>query len=172
MKDGQWQRKKFMGVEIRNKSLGVVGLGRIGRHVVEMASGLGFRVLAFDPFVAPTMAEQLNVELIQDLEELASRVEFMTVHVPLLPQTRGLIGEKVFSSARPGMRLVNCARGGIVDCNRLRTTAQWQAARRNCCRNAPGRCTRNILPWRCAGRWRDGARHRIDHSGRCVGRTG
>ncbi len=115
MKAGEWQRKKFMGVEIRNKSLGVVGLGRIGRHVVEMASGLGFRVLAFDPFVAPTLAEQLNVELIQDLQELASRVDFMTVHVPLLPQTRGLIGEKVFSSARPGMRLVNCARGGIVD---------------------------------------------------------
>ncbi len=115
MKDGQWERKKFMGVEIRDKSLGVVGLGRIGRHVVEMASGLGFRVLAFDPFVAPTMAEQLNVELVQDLEELASRVDFMTVHVPLLPETRGLIGEKVLSRARPGMRLINCARGGIVD---------------------------------------------------------
>ncbi len=115
LKAGEWERKKFMGVELRGKSLGVVGLGRIGRHVVEMASGLGFRILAFDPFVAPTLAEQLNVELVQDLEELASRVDFMTVHVPLLTETKGLIGEKVLARARPGMRLVNCARGGIVD---------------------------------------------------------
>lgn len=124
MKDGQWERKKFMGVELRSKSLGVVGLGRIGRHVVEMASGLGFQVLAFDPFVAPAMAEQLGVELIQDLEELASRVDFMTVHVPLLPQTRGLIGEKILASARPGMRLINCARGGIVDEGALLTALE------------------------------------------------
>lgn len=115
MKEGLWERKKFMGVEVRGKVLGVVGLGRIGRQVVDLASGLGFHVLAFDPFVAPAMAEQLGVELVERLEDLASRVDFMTVHAPLLPETRGLIGEKVLAGARPGLRLVNCARGGIVD---------------------------------------------------------
>src|SRR5262245_6656851 len=80
-----------------------------------MALGLGMKVVAHDPFVAPAVAEELGVELQGDLAEAASRADFLTVHVPLSPQTKGIVGREVFSRARPGLRLINCARGGVVD---------------------------------------------------------
>jgi D-3-phosphoglycerate dehydrogenase len=115
MKEGKWERGKFLGTEVRGKVLGVIGLGKIGRHVVQMANGLGFKILAHDPFVAPRMAEDLNVELVGDLGELASQVDFLSVHVPSTPETRALIGEEILARAKPGLRVINCARGGIVD---------------------------------------------------------
>ncbi|HVR73790.1 MAG TPA: phosphoglycerate dehydrogenase [Planctomycetota bacterium] len=115
MKDGKWERGKFLGVEVKGKTLGVIGLGKIGRHVVQMAKGLGFQTLAFDPFVSPQIAEALEVELVHGVPELAERVDFLTVHVPVSAGTKGLLGEEVFRRARPGIRVVNCARGGIVD---------------------------------------------------------
>ena len=115
MKAGRWDRSKFTGVEVQGKRLGVVGLGKIGRHVVQMARGLGFRVFVYDPWVSANLAEQLNVELMSDLTDLAANVDFLTVHVPSSPETKGLINKQLLQSCRPGLRLVNCARGGIVD---------------------------------------------------------
>ncbi len=115
MKEGKWERTKFTGVEVRGKTLGVIGLGKIGRHVVQMANGLGFRILAFDPFVSPRLAEELGVELVRGPAELAERVDFLTVHVPGGPDTKGLIGEDLLRRAKQGIRIINCARGGIVD---------------------------------------------------------
>jgi D-3-phosphoglycerate dehydrogenase len=100
---------------VQGKVLGVIGLGKIGRHVVQMANGLGFRVLVRDPYVAPRMAEDLNVELVKDLGDLASRVDFLTVHVPASPETMNLVGEELLRKAKPGIRIINCARGGIVN---------------------------------------------------------
>ena len=115
MKDGRWDRAKFTGVEVQGKTLAIVGLGKIGRHVARMASGLGFQLVGFDPYLAAHMAADLKVELIADLKELSARADFLTVHVPSTPQTKGIIGAEVLAAAKPGLRLVNCARGGIVD---------------------------------------------------------
>jgi D-3-phosphoglycerate dehydrogenase len=115
LKNGEWERSTFVGVEVQDKSLGVVGLGKIGRIVVKMAQGLGFKILAYDPFVAPHLAEELGLELIEDLGTLASRSDFLTIHVPKTKDTLGLIGKDVLSKARKGCRVINCARGGIVD---------------------------------------------------------
>lgn len=115
LKDGKWERSKLMGVEVQGKTLGIVGLGKIGRHVATMAKGLGFRICVHDPYIAPRLAEELNVELVQDLGELAERVDFLTIHVPSGPSTKKLIGAEILGRAKPGLRLINCARGGIVD---------------------------------------------------------
>lgn len=115
MKDGKWERTKLTGVEVRGKALGIIGLGKIGRHVAQMATGLGFKIIAFDPYVSTRLAEELGVELCQDLGTLLERVDFLTVHVPGGNDTRGLIGEELLSRAKAGIRIVNCARGGIVE---------------------------------------------------------
>lgn len=115
MKEGKWERSKLMGVEVLGKSLGIIGLGKIGRHVAQMANGLGMRVLAHDPYVAPRLAQDLNVELVNDLKELVGRVDFLTVHVPLSAATRNLVNADLLQHAKPGLRLINCARGGVVD---------------------------------------------------------
>jgi D-3-phosphoglycerate dehydrogenase len=115
MKQGKWERKEFVGVEVQGKTLGVVGLGKIGRHVVHMANGLGMKILAFDPYVAPRVAEEMNLELVGDLALLVEKVDFLTVHVPATAGTKGLIGEEILRRAKPGIRIINCARGGIVD---------------------------------------------------------
>lgn len=115
LKDGKWERSSFVGVEVLGKSLGVVGLGKIGRHVASMAAGLGFKILAFDPFLSPQMADELGVELVGDLGELASKSDFLTIHVPKTESTKALIDADILTQAKPGIRVVNCARGGIVD---------------------------------------------------------
>jgi D-3-phosphoglycerate dehydrogenase / 2-oxoglutarate reductase len=115
MKAGKWERSKLVGVEVQGKTLLVVGLGKIGRMVTRMAAGLGMKVLAFDPFIAPGVAAEASVDLAASLEDGIARADFLTIHVPLSPETRGMIGRSVLERARPGLRLVNCARGGIVD---------------------------------------------------------
>jgi D-3-phosphoglycerate dehydrogenase len=111
---GEWLRSKYTGVEVRGKTLGIVGLGNIGSEVAKRAQGLEMEVIAFDPAVPPERAEQFNVELV-GLDELFSRSHFVSVHAPLVEGTRNLIDARVLSLARPGLRLVNSARGGIVD---------------------------------------------------------
>jgi len=113
--DWKASRKKYVGTEVLGKKLGVIGLGKIGRHVADMAAGLGFQILAFDPFLSEQMAEELGVELIADLGELASKSDFLTVHVPKSDKTKALIDADVLAQAKPGLRVINCARGGIVD---------------------------------------------------------
>jgi len=111
---GEWQRSKYTGVEIRGKVLGIVGLGNIGTEVAKRAQGLEMDVIAFDPVVPPERAEQFNVELVS-LDELLQRSDFITLHVPLVEKTRGLIGAAQLAKMKPTCRLINAARGGIVD---------------------------------------------------------
>jgi D-3-phosphoglycerate dehydrogenase len=111
---GEWQRSRYTGVEVRGKTLGIIGLGNIGSEVAKRAQGLEMEVIAFDPAVPPERAEQFNVEL-ASLEDVFRRADFISVHAPLVEGTRNLIDARVLALARPGARLVNAARGGIVD---------------------------------------------------------
>jgi D-3-phosphoglycerate dehydrogenase / 2-oxoglutarate reductase len=114
LRGGLWERKKFVGVELRGKTLGIVGLGRIGRVVASRARGFEMRVVAFDPFVAPEQLRDSGIELLP-LEEVCAQADFITVHAPLTPETRGIIGARELSLMKQGVRIVNCARGGLVD---------------------------------------------------------
>jgi D-3-phosphoglycerate dehydrogenase len=114
LKAGQWSREKFVGVELCNKTLGVIGLGNVGRIVAERALGFRMKVIAYDPFVQPESAARMGVEM-ATLDEIYARSDFITVHVPLTAETRGLINKKTFAKMKNGVRIINCARGGIVD---------------------------------------------------------
>lgn len=114
LKVGEWKREKFMGVELCNKTLGIIGLGNVGSIVAERALGFKMKVLSHDPFVRSETAARLGAELVS-LDEIYARSDFITVHVPLTNETRGLINRKSFAKMKPGVRIINCARGGIVD---------------------------------------------------------
>ncbi len=114
MKSGKWEKSRFVGSEVFNKTIGIVGIGNIGSLVAERALGLKMRVIAYDPFISPEAAGRLGVELVT-LNELYSRSDFISVHTPLNAQTRGLIGANAFAQMKKGVRVINCARGGIVD---------------------------------------------------------
>ncbi len=114
LKTGRWEREKFTGSEIANKILGIIGLGNIGAIVAERALGLKMRVIAYDPFIAPEAAAKLRIELVS-LDALYAQADFITVHTPLTKETRGLIGAAAFAKMKKGVRIINCARGGIVD---------------------------------------------------------
>ncbi|MBE0617727.1 MAG: phosphoglycerate dehydrogenase, partial [Proteobacteria bacterium] len=114
MKAGEWEKKKFQGHELCGKSLGVVGLGNIGSIVADRALGLKMKVVAYDPFISPDRAAELGVELLP-LDEVYRRADIITVHVPLLDETRGLVGADAFAKMKDGTYLVCAARGGIVD---------------------------------------------------------
>ena len=111
---GRWERERWLGTEVCNKVLGIIGLGNIGTIVAERALGLRMKVIAYDPFVTHEVAARLGVELVS-LDELYARADFVTIHTPLTPETRGLIGPGTLARMRRGVRIVNCARGGIVD---------------------------------------------------------
>ncbi len=113
--EGRWDRKKFMGVQLAGKTLGVVGLGRVGLAVVKRALGLEMRVIGFDPFVPPARVEEFGVEPCASVAEMLPKVDYLTVHTTLTPETKNLIGEKEVRMLKKGARLVNCARGGIYD---------------------------------------------------------
>src|SRR5205823_3387288 len=114
-----WKRSQFVGIEIFNKTLGVIGLGKTGLEVARRGLGLGMRVLGHDPFVPPEHATRLGVEWVE-VHELLRRSDFITAHVHLTRDTRGLLGAESFARMKPGARVLNCARGGIVDEEALR----------------------------------------------------
>lgn len=114
LKKGEWNRKKFMGSEVYGKVLGIIGLGRIGSEVAKRAQALGMKVMAYDPFVAWEKAEEIGVTLCE-LEELLPQVDYLTIHTPLTEQTRGLMGKRELTLIKDGARVINCARGGIID---------------------------------------------------------
>ena len=114
LKAGRWERKRFIGVELQGKTLGIVGLGRIGRVVASRARAMGMIIVAYDPFIAPDQARDLEIELVP-LDEVYARADFLTVHTPLTAETRGLINREVLAKMKKGARIVNCARGGLVD---------------------------------------------------------
>jgi D-3-phosphoglycerate dehydrogenase len=112
MRQGIWEKKKFMGTEIAGKTLGVVGLGNIGRQAAERGVGLKMRVVGFDPY--PPKQVPAGVKLVS-FDELVAEADFVTLHVPLVPETKGLFGAATFAKMKKGSYLINCARGGVVD---------------------------------------------------------
>jgi D-3-phosphoglycerate dehydrogenase len=111
---GKWEKNRFMGVEITAKTLGVIGCGNIGSIVAERALGLKMRVIAYDPFLSPERALDLGVEKVE-LDDLLRRADFITLHTPLTPQTRGIMSAENIAKTRKGVRIINCARGELVD---------------------------------------------------------
>ncbi|XP_037682176.1 D-3-phosphoglycerate dehydrogenase [Choloepus didactylus] len=114
MKDGKWERKKFMGTELSGKTLGILGLGRIGREVATRMQSFGMKTVGYDPIISPELSASFGVQQLP-LEEIWPLCDFITVHTPLLPSTTGLLNDSTFAQCKRGVRVVNCARGGIVD---------------------------------------------------------
>ncbi len=113
-KSGKWEKKKFMGIELFNKTLGIIGVGAIGSHVAKIAQGMMMNVLAYDAFLSPEKAKALGVEVV-DLEGLLSRSDIITIHAPLTADTKHMINAASIEKMKAGVRIINCARGGIVD---------------------------------------------------------
>ncbi|NVO57706.1 phosphoglycerate dehydrogenase [Rhodobacteraceae bacterium B1Z28] len=111
---GKWEKSKFMGIELTNKTLGVIGAGNIGGIVCERALGLKMKVVAYDPYLGEEKAAKMGIEKVE-LEDLLTRADFITLHVPLTDQTRNVLSRENLAKTKPGVRIVNCARGGLVD---------------------------------------------------------
>jgi D-3-phosphoglycerate dehydrogenase len=111
---GKWEKSRFMGVELAGKTLGLIGCGNIGSIVADRAHGLKMKVAAYDPFLSPERAVELGVDKVE-LDELLARADFITLHTPLTDQTRGILSREALAKTKPGVRIVNCARGGLVD---------------------------------------------------------
>src|SRR3954447_3526062 len=111
---GKWEKNRFMGVEITGKTLGVIGCGNIGSIVAERAIGLHMRVIAYDPFLSPERAQDIGVEKV-DLDDLLTRADFITLHTPMTAQTKNILSAENLAKTRKGVRIINCARGGLVD---------------------------------------------------------
>jgi D-3-phosphoglycerate dehydrogenase len=114
MKDRKWEKKKFMGIEVYGKTLGIIGLGAIGSHVAKMAQGMGMNVITFDPYLSEEKAKNLGVEVV-DLNSLFKQADFITNHIPLTNETRNLINTKSIAKMKKGVRIINAARGGVVN---------------------------------------------------------
>jgi D-3-phosphoglycerate dehydrogenase len=115
MKAGEWNRKAFQGIELYNKTLGILGMGRIGSEVAKRALTFGMSVLAYDPYLSVARAKALQVELLENLDDLYARADFITVHMPLTDATKGMLNTAAFAKMKKGVRILNCARGGIVN---------------------------------------------------------
>src|ERR1700704_5631097 len=113
MRAGQWDRKTFSGIELFKKTLGIVGLGRIGTEVAKRAQAFGMTVVAYDPYLAPARAKAMQVEGVT-LDELLKQSDYITVHMPLTDDTKYMIDEAAFEKCKKGLRIFNCARGGII----------------------------------------------------------
>lgn len=114
LKGGEWRRQDFMGTELRNKTLGIVGLGNVGSEVARRAKSFDMRLIAYDPFASVEYARNLGVALV-NLDELLKEADFITMHTPLNEKTRGLINTKQLAMVKPSVRIINCARGGVID---------------------------------------------------------
>ncbi len=115
VRGGSWDRKNLQGVELYNKTLGIIGMGRIGSELSRRAIAFGMRVIAYDPYLSPARARSLQVELADELDELLANSDFITLHTPLTAETRHLIGAPQFEKTKAGLRIINCARGGLID---------------------------------------------------------
>ncbi|MDF2118583.1 phosphoglycerate dehydrogenase [Roseiarcaceae bacterium H3SJ34-1] len=120
---GKWEKNRFMGVEITAKVLGIIGCGNIGSIVASRANGLRMRVIAFDPFLTPERARELGVEKVE-LDDLLARADFITLHTPLTPQTKGIMSAENLAKTKKGVRIINCARGELVDENAMRAALE------------------------------------------------
>ena len=114
LKSGQWQRSDFMGIEVKDKTLGIIGLGNVGSEVARRAQGLQMRIIANDPFISIEHARNLKVELV-DLKQLLQEADFITLHVPMTQSTKEIIGTKELAMVKPTVRIINTARGGLIN---------------------------------------------------------
>jgi D-3-phosphoglycerate dehydrogenase len=114
LKSKQWEKKKFLGTEVFKKTLGIIGLGRIGGEVAKRAQSFGMEIIAYDPYISKTHARELGVKLVS-FPELITQADYITVHVPLTPETKYLINKETISKMKDGVKIINCARGGIID---------------------------------------------------------
>jgi D-3-phosphoglycerate dehydrogenase len=112
---GKWEKSKFMGVELTGKTLGVIGAGNIGSIVCDRARGLKMKVVAYDPYLGQEKADKMGVEKVDDLDDLLKRADFITLHVPMTDQTRNILSREALEKTKKGVRIINCARGGLVD---------------------------------------------------------
>jgi D-3-phosphoglycerate dehydrogenase len=112
---GSWDRERWQGVELHGKTLGIVGLGRVGTLVAQRASAFGMRMIAYDPYVSGGRAAQMGVELVDTVADVCRGSDFLTIHLPRTPETLGIISDKELAEVRPGIRIVNTARGGLID---------------------------------------------------------
>ncbi len=115
LKSGKWDRNKFTGSQLEGKTLGVIGLGRVGLAVARRAQGFGMTVVGFDPFLAAERAQELGIESVARLEDIWGRCDFLTLHTPMTAETRNLIGAAEIARMKPTVRIINCARGGLVN---------------------------------------------------------
>ncbi|MEM8680193.1 MAG: phosphoglycerate dehydrogenase [Planctomycetota bacterium] len=115
LREGRWDRKAYMGSQLEGKTLGIVGMGRIGQEVARRARVFGMRVMGFDPFMSEDRARELGIEPVANVADMLPEIDFLTVHTPLTPETENLIGEAEIELMKPGTRLINCARGGIYN---------------------------------------------------------
>jgi len=115
LRSGKWDRKEFEGTELYNKTLGIIGMGRIGSELSRRAIAFGMRVLAYDPYLSASRARSLQVELVEELDELLPLADFLTLHTPLTPETHHLLNAARLTKTKHGARLINCARGGLID---------------------------------------------------------
>jgi D-3-phosphoglycerate dehydrogenase len=119
VKSGKWDRKSFVGVELYGKTLAILGMGRIGTEIAKRALAFGMRVLAYDPYLSAARARSLQVELIEKLDDILPQADFITMHMPLTPETKHMINAPRLAITKKGARIVNCARGGLIDENAL-----------------------------------------------------
>ncbi len=119
LREGRWDRKLFMGTQLAGKTLGIVGMGRIGREVATRALAFDMQVIAYDPFLTEEQAAALGVRLCATVDEMLPELDYLTVHTPLTPETKGLISKAQLDKVKPGLRLINAARGGIYDADAL-----------------------------------------------------
>src|SRR5262249_38249429 len=115
LKQGKWERNKFLGAQLAGKTLGILGLGRIGREVAKRALAMDMKVIGYDPVLAADRAAQLGIEALPDVDSVWTRSEIVTIHIPFTEQTRNMIGAKELARMKKGARLINCARGGLVN---------------------------------------------------------
>ena len=121
---GKWEKNRFLGVELFNKTLGVIGAGNIGSIVIDRALGLRMKVLAYDPFLSEARAAEIGARKV-GLDELLEKSDFITLHVPLTDKTRNILSREALAKTRPGVRIINCARGGLVDEEALAEALRW-----------------------------------------------
>ncbi len=115
VKSGKWDRKTFVGVELYSKTLAILGMGRIGTEIARRAIAFGMRVLAYDPYLSASRARSLQVELIDSLDEIVPQADFITMHMPLTPETKYMLNAERLAKTKKGVRIINCARGGLID---------------------------------------------------------
>ena len=134
VKSGKWDRKTFLGVELYNKTLAILGMGRIGTEFARRAIAFGMRVLAYDPYLsAAGRARSLQVELLDSLDDIVPQADFITLHMPLTPETKYMLNAERLAKTRRGVRIVNCARGGLIEetalVEALKSRARWPPRR-------------------------------------------